>query len=82
ATINMSGSAIYMTVAAIFVANAWHVDLTLLELGTMGFTTFLLAVATGGIPGGAAVSTGVLLHTMGLPIEAMAIILATDRITD
>ena len=82
ATINMSGSAIYMTVAALFVANAWHVDLTLLELGTMGFTTFLLAVATGGIPGGAAVSTGVLLHTMGLPVEAMAIILATDRITD
>lgn len=82
ATINMSGSAIYMTVAALFVANAWHVNLSLLEMGTMGFTTFLLAVATGGIPGGAAVSTGVLLHTMGLPVEAMAIILATDRITD
>ncbi len=82
ATINMSGSAIYMTVAALFVANAWHVNLSLLEMGTMGFTTFLLAIATGGIPGGAAVSTGVLLHTMGLPVEAMAIILATDRITD
>ena len=82
ATINMSGSAIYMSVAALFVANAWHIDLSLLEMGTMGFTTFLLAVATGGIPGGAAVSTGVLLHTMGLPVEAMAIILATDRITD
>ncbi len=82
ATINMSGSAIYMTVAALFVANAWHVNLSVLEMCTMGFTTFLLAVATGGIPGGAAVSTGVLLHTMGLPVEAMAIILATDRITD
>jgi len=82
ATINMSGSAIYMTVAVLFVANAWHVNLSLLEMGTMGFTTFLLAIATGGIPGGAAVSTGVLLHTMGLPVEAMAIILATDRITD
>ncbi|WP_257263895.1 dicarboxylate/amino acid:cation symporter [Endozoicomonas sp. ONNA2] len=82
ATINMSGSAIYMSVAALFVANAWHVDLSFLEMGTMGFTIFLLAVATGGIPGGAAVSTGVLLHTMGLPVEAMAIILATDRITD
>ncbi|MFK0570154.1 dicarboxylate/amino acid:cation symporter [Endozoicomonas sp.] len=82
ATINMSGSAIYMTVAAIFVANAWHVDLTLMELVMMSFTTFLLAVATGGIPGGAAVSTGVLLHSMGLPVEAMAIVLATDRITD
>lgn len=82
ATINMSGSAIYMSVAALFVANAWHIDLSLLEMTSMGFTTFLLAIATGGIPGGAAVSTGVLLHTMGLPVEAMAIILATDRIID
>lgn len=46
------------------------------------FTTFLLAIATGGIPGGAAVTTGVLLHTMGMPVEAMGIILATDRILD
>jgi len=82
ATINMSGSAIYMTVAAVFVANAYHVELTTLELSTMTFTTFLLAIATGGIPGGAAVTTGVLLLTMGLPIEAMGIILATDRILD
>ncbi len=82
ATINMSGSAIYMAVAVIFVANAWHIELTALEMGTMAFTTFLLAIATGGIPGGAAVSTGVLLQTVGLPMEAMAIILATDRIMD
>ncbi|WP_067519425.1 dicarboxylate/amino acid:cation symporter [Endozoicomonas ascidiicola] len=82
ATINMSGSAIYMSVAAVFVANAWNIDLTIVELVTMGFTTLLLAIATGGVPAGAAVSTGVLLQTMGLPMEAMAIILATDRIMD
>ncbi|MGB0361012.1 MAG: dicarboxylate/amino acid:cation symporter [Endozoicomonas sp.] len=82
ATINMSGSAIYMSVAAVFVANAWNVDLTLVQLVTLGFTTLLLAIATGGVPAGAAVSTGVLLQTMGLPVEAMAIILATDRIMD
>ena len=52
------------------------------DLITLGFTTFLLAIATGGIPGGAIVTTGVLLHTLGLPIEALGIIIAVDRILD
>ncbi|WKE67228.1 dicarboxylate/amino acid:cation symporter [Gallaecimonas kandeliae] len=82
ATMNMSGSAIYMTVATIFVANAYGTGLESSQLVTLGVTTFLLAIATGGVPGGAAVTTGVLLHQLGLPMEAMAIILATDRICD
>lgn len=82
ATMNMSGAAIYMVVATLFVANAYGVDLNGPGLLTLGFTAFLLAIATGGIPGGAAVTTGVLLHTLGLPVEALGIILATDRILD
>ncbi len=82
ATINMSGSAIYMAVAAIFVANAYNIELGSMEIVTLGITTFLLAIATGGVPGGAAVTTGVILHSMGLPVEAMGIIFATDRIMD
>ncbi|WP_281648846.1 dicarboxylate/amino acid:cation symporter [Parendozoicomonas sp. Alg238-R29] len=82
ATMNMSGAAIYMAVATIFVANAYGVVLGSAELVTLGFTTFLLAIATGGIPGGAVVTTGVLLHTLGLPIEALGIIIAVDRILD
>ncbi len=82
ATMNMSGAAIYMVVATIFVANAYDVVLTGTALFTLGFTAFLLAIATGGIPGGAVVTTGVLLHTLGLPIEALGIIVATDRILD
>ena len=82
ATMNMSGAAIYMTVATIFVANAYGISLDSGDLVTLGFTTFLLAIATGGIPGGAIVTTGVLLHTLGLPIEALGIIIAVDRIMD
>ncbi len=82
ATMNMSGAAIYMTVATIFVANAYGITLGSSDLITLGFTTFLLAIATGGIPGGAIVTTGVLLHTLGLPIEALGIIIAVDRILD
>ena len=82
ATMNMSGAAIYMVLATIFVANAYGVALDGTALFTLGFTAFLLAIATGGIPGGAVVTTGVLLHTLGLPIEALGIIVATDRILD
>ena len=82
ATMNMSGAAIYMTVATLFVANAYGIALGANDLITLGFTTFLLAIATGGIPGGAIVTTGVLLHTLGLPVEALGIIIAVDRILD
>lgn len=82
ATMNMSGAAIYMTVATMFVACAYNIDLNGSELVTLGVTTFLLAVATGGIPGGAVVTTGVLLHQLGLPVEALGVIIATDRILD
>ncbi|MED5523809.1 MAG: dicarboxylate/amino acid:cation symporter [Pseudomonadota bacterium] len=82
ATMNMSGSAIYMTVATIFVANAYGAGLDASQMVALATTTFMLAIATGGVPGGAAVMTGVLLHQLGLPMEAVAIILATDRICD
>ena len=82
ATMNMSGAAIYMTVATIFVAFAYGIDFSFGELVTLGVTTFLLAIATGGVPGGAIVTTGIILHQMGLPIEALGIVIATDRILD
>ena len=82
ATMNMSGAAIYMTVATLFVAFAYNIDFSMGELISLGVTTFLLAIATGGVPGGAIVTTGIILHQMGLPIEALGIIIATDRILD
>ncbi|MGY0219355.1 dicarboxylate/amino acid:cation symporter [Endozoicomonadaceae bacterium StTr2] len=82
ATMNMSGAAIYMAVATIFVAFAYNIDFSTGELVTLAVTTFLLAIATGGVPGGAVVTTGIILHQMGLPIEALGIIIATDRILD
>lgn len=82
ATMNMSGAAIYMTVATLFVSYGYNVPLGASEIMTLGVTVFLLAIATGGIPGGAVVTTGVLLHQLGLPVEAMGIIIATDRLLD
>ncbi|MBO1520148.1 dicarboxylate/amino acid:cation symporter [Oceanisphaera pacifica] len=82
ATINMSGSAIYITLAAMFAANISGTPIPTGDLLTVGFTVLLMSVGVGGVPGGAVVMAGVLLLQMGLPIEAMAIIMAVDRIND
>ena len=82
ATMNMSGAAIYITVGTLFVANAYGYSFDSTQLWTLGFTAFLLAVATGGVPGGAMVMAGVLIHQMGLPAETFGVIVATDRILD
>lgn len=82
ATINMSGSAIYITLAAIFAANISGTPIATGDLLTVGVTVLLMSIGVGGVPGGAVVMAGVLLHQMGLPVEAMAIIMAVDRIND
>ncbi|PSJ39342.1 dicarboxylate/amino acid:cation symporter [Zobellella taiwanensis] len=82
ATINMSGSAIYITLAAMFAANISGTPIPAGDLLTVGVTVLLMSVGVGGVPGGAVVMAGVLLHQMGLPVEAMAIIMAVDRIND
>ncbi|OYD24643.1 dicarboxylate/amino acid:cation symporter [Oceanimonas baumannii] len=82
ATINMSGSAIYITLAAFFAANISGTPIPFGDLLTVGITVLLMSVGVGGVPGGAVVMAGVLLHQMGLPVEAMAIVMAVDRIND
>lgn len=82
ATINMSGSAIYITLAAFFAANISGTPIPAGDLLTVGITVLLMSVGVGGVPGGAVVMAGVLLHQMGLPVEAMAIVMAVDRIND
>lgn len=82
ATINMSGSAIYITIAAMFAANISGMPIPTADLLTVGVTILLMSIGVGGVPGGAVVMAAVLLNQMGLPTEAMAIILAVDRIND
>lgn len=82
ATMNMGGVAIYITVAIFFVANAFGMPITTEQLPSLLFSIFLLSVGAGGVPGGGMVMIGVLIHQMGLPIEAFAIVAALDRIID
>lgn len=82
ATMNMGGVSIYITIAIFFVANAFGAPIAMEQLPTLLFSIFLLSVGAGGVPGGGMVMIGVLIHQMGLPIEAFAIVAALDRLID
>ncbi|QFU23635.1 dicarboxylate/amino acid:cation symporter [Shewanella eurypsychrophilus] len=82
ATMNMSGAAIYITVAAFFVGNAFGAPITMEQVPVLAFSVFLLSIGAGGVPGGGIVMIGVLIHQMGLPVEAIALVAALDRIID
>ena len=82
ATMNMGGVSIYVTVATIFIANAYGVPFTTDQLPVLVFSIFLLSIGAGGVPGGGMVMIGVMIHQMNLPVEAFAIVAALDRIID
>ncbi|NRD75425.1 dicarboxylate/amino acid:cation symporter [Shewanella sp. VB17] len=82
ATMNMGGVSIYITIAIFFVANAFGAPISTEQLPALLFSIFLLSVGAGGVPGGGMVMIGVLIHQMGLPIEAFAIVAALDRLID
>lgn len=82
ATMNMGGVAIYITIAIFFVANAFGTPITGEQIPVVLFSVFLLSVGAGGVPGGGMVMIGVLIHQMGLPVEAFAIVAALDRLID
>ncbi|TKB52995.1 dicarboxylate/amino acid:cation symporter [Ferrimonas aestuarii] len=82
ATMNMSGVSIYITIAAFFLGNAYGAPITMEQLPALVMACFLLSVGAGGVPGGGMVMIGVLIHQMGLPVEAFALVAALDRIID
>ncbi|MBM9515151.1 dicarboxylate/amino acid:cation symporter [Desulfogranum marinum] len=81
-TINMDGTALYQAVAAIFVANAYGIDLSLTQQGTIVATAVLASVGTASIPGGGLIMLTMVLQSVGLPLEGIAIVAGVDRILD
>lgn len=82
ATINMDGTALYEVVAALFIAQAYGIDLTLGEQVICVFTALLASVGAAGIPMAGMVTMGIVLSAVGLPLEGIGLILAVDRILD
>ncbi|KDM93522.1 dicarboxylate/amino acid:cation symporter [Photobacterium galatheae] len=82
ATINMDGTALYQGVAAIFVAQAFGVDLEFADYVTIVMTATLASIGTAGVPGAGLIMLSLVLTTVGLPMEGLAIIAGIDRILD
>ncbi|MCK5118552.1 MAG: dicarboxylate/amino acid:cation symporter [Candidatus Latescibacteria bacterium] len=82
ATINMDGTALYESVAAIFIAQAYGIELTLGSQIVIFLTATLAAIGAAGIPGAGLVTMAVVLKAVGLPLEGIGLVLAVDRILD
>ena len=82
ATINMDGTALYEAVAAIFIAQAYGVELTLLQQAAICVTATLASIGAAGIPSAGLVTLVIVLRTVNLPIEGIGLLLAVDRLLD
>jgi Na+/H+-dicarboxylate symporter len=79
---NMDGGAIYQGVCAIFFAQYYGVVFGPVEYFTLLFTCTLASIGGAGIPGGVLLFLGMVLHSVGLPIEGVVLIASVDRILD
>lgn len=82
ATINMDGTALYECVAAIFIAQAYGLDLTFTTQFTIVLVALLTSIGVAGIPAASLVAITVILGVIGLPLEGIGLLLVTDRILD
>ncbi|MCQ2554204.1 MAG: dicarboxylate/amino acid:cation symporter [Clostridia bacterium] len=82
ATINMDGTAIYQGVCAIFIASCFGIDLTLGQMVTIVLTATLASIGTAGVPGAGMVMLSMVLMSVGLPVEGIALVAGIDRLFD
>ena len=82
ATINMDGTAIYQGVCAIFIASCFGIDLTIGQMATIVITATLASIGTAGVPGAGMVMLAMVLTSVGLPVEGIALVAGVDRIFD
>lgn len=82
ATINMDGTALYQGVAAVFIAQMYGLDLTLGDQLTIVLTTTLASIGTAAVPGVGIVMLVLVLESVGIPLDGIAVILGVDRILD
>ena len=82
ATINMDGTAIYQGVCAVFIASCFGINLTLSQMLTIVLTATLASIGTAGVPGAGMVMLAMVLQSVGLPVEGIALVAGVDRIFD
>jgi Na+/H+-dicarboxylate symporter len=82
ATVSMDGTAAYLSVAVLYIANLAGVTLTLGDQILLGITVVALSVGVAALPSASLVMMVIILNQLGLPVEYMALIVAVDRILD
>jgi proton glutamate symport protein len=82
ATINMDGTALYECVAAIFIAQAYGIELSLTQQAIVVVTALLASIGAAGVPMAGLVMISIILNAVGLPLEGIGLILAVDRPLD
>lgn len=82
ATINMDGTALYECVAALFIAQAYGLQLGFYEQFVVVITALMTSIGVAGIPAASLVAISIILAAIGLPLEGIGLILAVDRVLD
>lgn len=82
ATINMDGTAIMQGVAVVFAAQAFGIHLSMADYLTVILTATLASIGTAGVPGVGLITLSMVFASVGLPVEAIALIMGIDRILD
>ncbi len=82
ATVNMNGTALYECAAAMFLAQAYGLDLTFGTQFSIVFHRLLTSVGVAGVPSASLVAIAIILGAVGLPVEAIGVLLVFDRILD
>ena len=82
ATVNMDGTALYECVAAMFIAQAYGLELSLTTQFIIVLVALITSIGVAGIPSASLVAITIILSTIGLPLEAVGLILAVDRVLD
>jgi Na+/H+-dicarboxylate symporter len=82
ATVNMDGTAIFQGVSAVFIATVYGMDLTLVDQLTIIFTATLASIGTAGAPQVGIIMLTLVLQSIGIPLEGIALILGVERFLD
>ncbi len=82
ATINMDGTSIMMGVATVFIANAYGIELTLIQFLMVIGTATLASIGTAGVPGVGLIMLAMVLKQVNLPVEGIGLIIGVDRLLD
>ena len=82
ATVNMDGTALYECVAAMFIAQAYGIELGFVQQFTIVVMALVTSIGVAAIPSASLVAIAIILAAIGLPVEAIGLILAVDRVLD